>query len=89
MAVREQACFIAQCDDCGGDYEHDYTPHWPSAGEAADDAVSSGEWWSGERLLCYVCKDKPHAFVPSELFATDCDRCCHPAEEHGQAVADA
>jgi len=87
MAIRQITCFIAACSDCGADYEHDYTPHWPSAGEAADDAVGSGEWWGDEKLLlCYHCKDKPHAFVKSELYAVDCDRCCHPAEEHVAVV---
>lgn len=82
MAIKTQTCFIAVCDDCGTEFEHDFTPHWPSAGEAAADAAES-EWWSGDNaLLCYSCKDKPHVFVPSEVFADDCDRCCHPADEH-------
>jgi hypothetical protein len=89
MPAKETLCFIAVCDDCGEDYENgEFTPHWPSSGEAVDDAVGSGEWWSkDEVLLCLDCKDKPHAFVPSELFAEDCDRCCHPADEHAEPVA--
>lgn len=84
MAVKQVTCFIAVCDDCETEYEHDYTPHWPSAGEATDDAVGSGEWWSREgALLCSNCKLKPHAFVPSELLAEDCDRCEKPRDEHG------
>lgn len=89
MTTKQITCFIAVCDDCGDEYELDYTPHWPSAAEAIDDAVSGGDWWSkgDDALLCNDCAMKPHAFVPSEVFADNCDRCPHPIEEHDMPVA--
>lgn len=82
MTVRQQTCFIARCDECGTDYEHDWTPHWPTEGEALDDAVGSGEWWSdGTALLCDSCKLIPHNFAKSELFV-DCARCDIAEEDH-------
>jgi hypothetical protein len=88
MAIKTLTCNIAVCDDCGDEYENgDFTPHWPTVGEAINDAVG-GEWWSkDDALLCHACKDKPHEFIPSELFAEDCDRCCHPFDEHDAAQA--
>lgn len=84
MPTGRRTCFIAVCADCGDEYENgEFTPHWLSLGEAIDDAMGSGEWWRhGDDLLCYPCKDKPHAFVKSELWADDCDRCSNPADEH-------
>lgn len=83
MTVKQVTCFIAACDDCNDDYEQDYTPHWPSAAEAIDGAVDNGNWWSkDEALLCYDCRYKPHAFIPSDLNADDCDRCPNPRDEH-------
>lgn len=85
MGARETTCFIAECDDCGDEYEHDYTPHWPSAGEAIADAVDTGEWWASEdqkTLLCNDCRDKPHAVVPDKNDPEGCARCPHPVDEH-------
>lgn len=81
---RQRVCHIAVCDDCGTEYEHDYTPHWPSAGEAADDAADGGEWWSGEGgiLLCSHCKIKPHSYLTSKYWSDRCDRCELPEDEH-------
>lgn len=82
MTVKTVTCHIAACNDCGAEYEHDYTPHWPSEGEAIDDAIGVGEWWGDEKLLlCHNCKLKPHAFTPDDLFA-DCGRCDVPEDEH-------
>jgi hypothetical protein len=83
MTTKVLTCHIAICDDCKAEYEEDYTPHWPSAQEAVDDAESSGEWWSAEGvLLCNRCRYEPHAFVPSDLQADDCKRCDNPEDEH-------
>jgi len=88
MGAKQITCFIAECDDCGTEYEHDYTPHWPSDREAIDDAVNSADWWTDEKtLLCNDCKDKPHAVVPDKFDPEGCDRCPHPAEEHETAAA--
>jgi hypothetical protein len=85
VSARQVTCYIAECDDCGDEYEHDYTPHWPSEAEATDDAVSCGEWWTdGTTLLCSDCKDKPHAFVADDFDKEACARCPNPAEEHGE-----
>lgn len=88
MSTKTLACHIAVCNDCGTEYEHDYTPHWPSAGEAIDDAVGSGEWWSDgeDLLLCGNCKLKPHAYTDDEVLA-DCGRCDIPADQHDEAGA--
>lgn len=87
MTARQQTCFIAVCDDCGSEYEHDYTPHWPSAREASDDAVNNGDWWSDDEtvLLCPDCTHKPHAFVEGVFDADDCLRCGNPLDEHQAA----
>lgn len=88
-AVR-RTCFIAVCDDCGSEHEHDYTPHWPSAGEAVDDAVNTSEWWAGDgKLLCDDCRHKPHAVVPDPLYTEDCARCGNPVDEHESESVDA
>lgn len=56
MATRELHCFVAVCDGCGDEYEHDYTPHWPSSVEAVDDAVDGGEWRTdGDKAFCANC----------------------------------
>jgi hypothetical protein len=85
MGTKQSTCFTAVCDDCGTEYEHDYTPHWPSEAEAADDAVGSAEWWLSDSgvLLCDDCKLKPHDYVASALLADLCDRCEIPEDEHG------
>jgi hypothetical protein len=84
MAARETTCYIATCDDCGDEYENgEFTPHWPSAAEAADDAANNGDWWHGQdALLCDTCLLKPHEFVGSMYYADDCDRCENPRDEH-------
>lgn len=84
MGAQQVTCFIAVCDDCETEFEHDYTPHWPSSQEAIDDAVNNGDWWSdeGKVLLCDDCAVKPHAFLPSDSNAENCTRCPHPDEEH-------
>jgi hypothetical protein len=87
---RQRVCHIAVCDDCGTEYENgDYTPHWPSAVEAADDAANGGDWWNGEggALLCDNCKLKPHLFLIGEFYTDHCDRCGNPADEHGEVDA--
>lgn len=88
MSARQVTCFVAVCDDCEDEYEHDYTPHWPSAGEAIADVVDNADWWSSaDTLLCQECRSKPHAHVPDQFSPDDCDRCGNPAEEH-EAVSD-
>lgn len=83
MTTKTLTCHVAICDGCGSEYEQDYTPHWPSAGEAIDDAVQDGEWWGDEKLLlCFECRHKPHTFVPGGLRAEDCERCDNPEGEH-------
>ena len=82
MSIKTLTCYIAACDDCGNEYEHDYTPHWPTAGEALDDATGSGEWWGDETLLlCSNCKLKPHLYTPSDVFE-GCGRCDLDEDEH-------
>lgn len=82
MSVR--TCYVAQCDDCGKEYENgEYTPHWPSEEEAANDAESSGDWYrDGTQLLCENCAGKPHAFIASDFMVQHCMRCPHPEEDH-------
>lgn len=88
MATKTLTCHIAFCDDCAGEYEEDYTPHWPTAYEAIDHAESYGDWWRGEALLlCAGCRDKPHAFIPGDLRAEDCQRCPNPEDEHDEIAA--
>jgi hypothetical protein len=80
MATKEKSCFIAVCDGCGDEFEHDYTPHWPSAREAADDAVNSGDWFGDESaLFCDTCRYRPHAVVPD---GNCCARCGIDADDH-------
>lgn len=89
MSAREVTCFIAQCDGCETEYEHDYTPHWPSAVEAIDDVVNNADWWASpdrKTLLCDDCKTNPHAHVPDSFSPEDCDRCGNPADEHDSEV---
>jgi hypothetical protein len=87
MAIKTLTCNIAVCDDCGDEYENDYIPHWPSGGEAIDDAVGGGEWWSkDDALLCSACKLKPHPFTPDDVVA-DCGRCDAAQEDHDEVAA--
>lgn len=91
MSARQVTCFIAVCNGCEEEYEHDYTPHWPTAGQAIDDAVDGGDWWSDEEttLLCPSCVLKPHAFVEGTFDASDCLRCNIPVDEHESVPDDA
>jgi hypothetical protein len=87
--IRIQTCHIAVCDGCENEYEHDYIPHWPSSADAVEEVVDNADWWASKdrlQLLCSDCKFKPHAFVESDLYPDDCDRCSNPADEHAQVV---
>lgn len=87
MTFKVKTCYTAVCDGCDEEYSHDYTPHWPSTGEAIDEAVDMGEWWSKDDvLLCSECKLKPHSFIASDIYPDACDVCANPADEHAPIV---
>ncbi|MDI5965818.1 hypothetical protein [Streptantibioticus silvisoli] len=58
MSTTQHTCYSVACDRCKNvnDFEHDFTPHFPSAAEAIDEAESCG--WvllADGRLLCEDC----------------------------------
>lgn len=84
MAFRELTCFTAVCDGCDNEFEHDYMSHWPSAAEAAEEAVEGG-WYGDEKsLFCAICRYKPHAVVPE---SNCCARCGIDADDHEEVPA--
>lgn len=59
MAFRTVTCRVLVCDGCGRDYEHEYTPHWESEGDALDQATDSDWVAIGDRAYCPEC-GSPH-----------------------------
>jgi len=57
MAFQTKTCLVLSCDCCGEPYEHDFTPHFDTKADAADDAGNS-EWLftDDDRAFCERCK---------------------------------
>jgi len=36
MPIKVTVCYLAECDECGNNFEHDYVPHFDNSAEAKE-----------------------------------------------------
>lgn len=75
MSTKGVSCIVMVCDGCGGEFEHDYTPHYPDICMGREEAEYY-EWRTdGTSDWCPSCQTNPHECADTPAAPDFCVRC--------------